>query len=446
MQWWRVQRRFAVMALVLALINTVALTRLWKMADDPAAATRGAPVGVAAALPAAAAWSTTWATAPAAAESGAPNGHAGYTVRDVVHTTIGGDRVRVRLSNRYGTAAVRFGHVTVARSARPGGRWNSSVADPGDGSAAPGTMRDLRFAGADQVTVEAGAEMLSDPVDLSVPADADLLVSMWTPLASGTVTFHPVARQVSYYTPGPDDRAAAQDGSAFPEQTRSWVYLGAVEVAGGPGTLVALGDSITDGAGASLGLNRRWPDHLAARLASSTRPHYGVANAGISGNRVLLDSGTPQNYLDYTAGPSARSRLQGDVLDRAGVRTVIIAEGINDILKEPNQRDPARIVAGLRELAGRSRANGLRVIVATLTPWEGWRSWTLELETVRVAVNDWIRAGGDGVFDGVADFDRVLRDPAAPQKLRTVYDSGDHLHPNDAGMVALAYTVPIDLL
>lgn len=382
------------------------------------------------------AWSTTWAAAPSSAVSRAPAGYPGHTFRNVVHTSIGGPRLRLRLTNRYGSLPVTFGHVTVALSRHPGG-----TADPSDGSATPATMRDVRFAGALRVTVPAGADLLSDPVPLAVPADVDLLVSVWTPDPSGTVTQHVGANQQSFFSAGPADQAAAAGAAPFPARMPHWFYLAAVEVAGGPGTIVTLGDSITDSGASAMGANHRWPDLLAARL---TTPRYGVANSGISGNRLLLDGGHPRADPFSIAGRSAVARFDPDVLERAGVRTVIILIGINDLLLPPPRTDPAPIIAGLRELVARAHARGLRVIVGTLTPAAGWHSWTPAAERTRTAVNDWIRTSRE--FDGMADFDQAVRDPADPARLRPGFDGGDHLHPNDEGNRALAAAVPLDRL
>jgi lysophospholipase L1-like esterase len=390
-------------------------------------------------------WSTAWATAPSSAERGTDQGYAGYTFRDVVHPTIGGDRVRLHLSNRFGTRPVFFGHVTVAVSAHAGGGRDGTV-DPSDGWARRGTVRDVLFGGVPTLTVPAGAEAVSDPVDLAVAADHDLLVSIFTPLPSGPVTYHLVAKQDSLLTRGPADHAGDPAGNAFTELTRSWYYLSGLDVTGAPGTIVALGDSITDGVASTPGTDRRWTDYLAARLVDSPVPDYGVANSGISGNRLLLDSNDP-GYSGYSRfGRSAQTRLSPDVLDRAGARTVIILEGINDIQASPHQIDPAQIIAGLAQLAARSHDRGLRVIGATIMAFQGVKTYTPELDAVRVAVNDWIRAGGNGAFDGVADFDLVTRDPADPARLQPALDCGDHLHPNDAGNAMMAAAVPLDRL
>jgi lysophospholipase L1-like esterase len=440
-------RLTARMAVASVLATIVSVTFTWTA--GPARPSGQARPGVV--QPAAAAtrpgpeWSTAWAAAPSSATKGHRGGLPGFTFRNVVHTTIGGPRVRIRVSNRFGTAPLRFGHVTVAVSAHSGGRRDSGN-DPSDGTAVADTMRTLAFTGMRYVTVPAGAEVLSDPMSLVVPADADLLVSAWTPVRSGRVTNHADAKQISFVARGPQDHAADTGAAAFTTRTPYWFYLDAVEVTGAPGTVVALGDSITDAGASSVGLNRRWPDYLAARLASSPTPDYGVANSGISGNRLLLDAGYPRTRIYSAAGRSARNRFGDDVLDRSGVRSVIILIGINDIIQTPRQSDPARITAGLTALAGQARAHGLRVVGATITPWKGWTTYDPRIDGVRLTVNDWIRAGGDGAFDAVADFDVAVRDPFDPLRLRSECDGGDHLHPNDAGQQALAGAIPLNAL
>jgi lysophospholipase L1-like esterase len=331
----------------------------------------------------------------------------------------------------------------VAVSAHTGGRRDGTV-DASDGSALAGSVRDVLFNGKAALTIPAGAEVVSDPVSLRVSADRDLLVSTWTPQPSGTVTYHPAAMQDSFFTRGPADHARDTAAAAFTEKTTVWHYVSGVDVAGGPGTIVALGDSITDGVTSTFGANRRRTDYLAARLADSRAiPDYGVANSGISGNRVLLDSDYPNYTIYSTFGRSALVRLPQDVLDRAGARTVIVFEGINDIQQTPHQADPAAIIAGLAQVTAQAHARGLRVVGATIMAWKGWGSWTPELEATRAAVNAWIRSGGDGALDGLADFDAVTRDPADPQQLLPAFDSGDHLHPNDAGDRAMAASIPL---
>ncbi|MEV7628237.1 SGNH/GDSL hydrolase family protein [Actinoplanes sp. NPDC089786] len=387
-------------------------------------------------------WTTAWGTAPAAAVGGVQQGYAGFTIRNVVHTTVGGNKVRIHLSNRYGTKPVLFGHVTVAVSAHRGGQWDGTI-DQSDGAAAPGTMREVLFGGSASFTVPAGADAISDPVALKVGADRDLLVSVWTPEPSGTVTYHPAAMQDSVFSRGPADHAGDESAAAFGERTQVWHYLSGVDVSGGPGTVVALGDSITDGVTSTFNANRRWTDYLARRLANGPQPDYGIANSGISGNRVLLDCGYPNWTIYQGCGESAQNRLPSDVLLRAGVRSVIIFEGVNDIQQDPHQTDPAKIIAGLEQITTQARDQGLRVVGATIMPFRGWSTWTPELEATRVAVNEWIRTTFAG---SLADFDATTRDPADPSRMLPAYDSGDHLHPNDAGDLAMARVVPLGRL
>jgi lysophospholipase L1-like esterase len=217
-----------------------------------------------------------------------------------------------------------------------------------------------------------------------------------------------------------------------------WFFLSAVDVPAAPGVsaVVALGDSITDGHGATTNGNDRWTDVLAARLQAA-HARAGVLNHGIGGNRVLLDGGDG-------FGPAALSRFDRDAVQQTGVRSVIILEGINDIQQTPHQLDPARIIAGLRQLVDRAHAAGLRAIGGTLLPFEGWSTYDAQEEAARQGVNDWIRNGG--AYDAVADFDAALRDPADPHRMLPVYDSGDHLHPGDLGYAAMADAVNLSTL
>ncbi len=440
-------RRLLIGVVVTAVMSTI-LTVTWMAfgplrSDTPtpqasaqAAAATGSPLGVSPE------WSTAWSAAPAAANLKKPLGN---TVRNVVHTTIGGPRVRVRLSNRFGVTPVRFGHVTVGLSAHTGGRRDGTD-DPSDGTAAPGTLRDVTFSGRGDVTVPVGADVLSDPLSFDVMPDTDLLVTVWTPVRPAAATWHPDAKQISYSSPDTIDHAGDPTAVAFTQRVGSWFYATAVEVTGAPGTIVALGDSITNGAASTAGRNHRWTDLLAARLATTAEPDYGVANVGISGNRILLDAQYPRYKLNSLAGRSVQTRFAEDVLEQPGARTLIIFAGINDIMQVPRQTDAAQITAGLAQLAARARAQGLRVVVCTVTPWKGWTVYTPALDQVRLRVNNWIRASGNGAFDTVVDFDQVVRDPADPLRLNPRYDGGDHLHPNDAGMQALAEAVPLDKL
>jgi lysophospholipase L1-like esterase len=431
MRWSLPPIRFGVAALLAAAT----------LAAVPPAAALAATPATATAEPAhtSAWWTTTWASAQAAAVPNVTTGLPGLTIRNVVHPTVPGSLVRVHLSNRFGTAPVLMAHVTVAVSAHAGGKADGTI-DNSDGSARPGTLRHVLFSGRRTVTIPAGGEVVSDGVALTVPADRDLLVTTWTPNPSGTVTYHPAAQQTSFFNDDRVDHSADLSAAAVPKQTNVWHYLSGVDVLGGPGTVVVLGDSITDGVTSTWGANRRWTDYLAQRLNSQFAvPRYGIANAGISGNRILLDGGAPNYTIFHSFGKSALARYDWDVLDRSGARSVILFEGINDIQQTPNQHDPAQIIAGLNQLVSRAHARGLRVTGATIMPWFGWGSYTDELERVRQAVNTWIRTAG--VVDAVADLDAATRDPADPRRMRPAYDVGDHLHPNDAGDKAMAAAV-----
>ncbi|NKE57354.1 SGNH/GDSL hydrolase family protein [Lentzea sp. PSKA42] len=380
---------------------------------------------VAAASPAHAAparWVGTWAAAPSSAVPGTENGYPNFSVRNIVHVSAGGREVRVRLSNAFGRTPVVFGQVTVARAA-----------DSDTPLAVPGTMRTLTFGGSSSVTAPPGADVVSDGVALTVPADSDLLVSVYTPSPGGPVTHHQLTMQNSYFTRD-GNHTAEESAAAFRERTTNWHFVSGVDVRSSTlrGSVVALGDSITDGANSTWGANLRWPDQLADRV--NTR--LGVLNAGISGNRLLLDG--------QWAGPNALARLNRDVLTQSGVRSVIVFEGINDIQQTPHETNPDKIIAALKQIASRSHDRGLRVIGATITPFKGWNSYTDELEAVRQAVNAFIRTSQD--FDAVVDFDAVIRDPADPQRIRPDYDEGDHLHPGDKGFEAMAKAVEIATL
>lgn len=374
-------------------------------------------------------WVGAWSTSAAAAEPNTLRGYAGMSIRNVVHTSVGGSQARIQLSNFYSARPLTITHASLALAAAP--------SNP---TAAAGTMRRLTFAERPWVTIPPGQAVTSDPVRLDIPAAADLLVTTYTPRASGSVTYHPHARQTSYLARG--DRTEDTAGAAYTEQSPYWRYLTAVDVFSreAQGTVVVIGDSITDGITSTAGANHRWTDFLAERLRTEPgAPRYSVLNSGISGNRVLSDgTQVPPN------NPSALSRFRRDVLSRTGVRAVVVELGVNDILRTPHQTDPDTIVAGLRRLTEQAHARGLRVIGATLAPFYGHRGYTPELDAVRQQVNTEIRAGK--VFDDVVDFDHALRDSMYPIRLRPSYDSGDHLHPSDEGYRAMARALDLQAL
>ncbi|MFE2931510.1 GDSL-type esterase/lipase family protein [Streptomyces sp. NPDC059278] len=343
-------------------------------------------------------WAATWTAAPVTGVVDSYNSSAlnRRTIRDVVHTSIGGDAARITLSNAFGTRPLVMDRVTV-------------------------NTRPVTFAGARTVTVAAGGQVVSDPVAVPVAADSDLVVTLRTPTARGPVTVHERSHQTSYV-----------DTAWGTRRTDGWRYLTAVDVhtRTATGTVAVIGDSLTAGTGSSLDTNSRWPDVLADRLGG----RYGVANAGIAGNRILRDG----------HGVRASARFDRDVLDVAGVRTVVIALGINDVQQSPQETDPQRIADGLRAMTLRAHARGLRVVGATLMPYEGYATWTPRSNDVRERVNALIRSGG--IFDSVIDFDAAARDPHRPTRLLPAYNSGDHLHLNDAGYRRLGSTVDLTAL
>ncbi|MCF3962252.1 SGNH/GDSL hydrolase family protein [Streptomyces fuscigenes] len=373
------------------------------------------------------AWTGTWAAGPVGAEPGLPHGLPGRSIRNIVHTSIGGTAARVTVSNLYGTAPLYVAHASVA------------VAADGGPTAVPGTMRRLSFGDtrSASVIVPVGRQAVSLPVALGVPADADLLLTLYTPAPGGAVTYHAFARQTSYLAQG--DRTEDTSGAAYAARSFHWRYVTAVDVSNrdAAGTVVAFGDSITDGIGSTLDRNRRWPDFLASRMRQGSYGRYGVVDEGIGGNQVLRDASAKRN------GRSGVVRFGDDALARPGVRAVFVDLGVNDIL-HGHQLSGAPIVAGLKNIVRQAHAHDLRVVGSTLTPFGSHAGYDATKERVRDEVNAAIRAGG--VFDSVVDFDRVLRDPYAPNRLAPAYDSGDGLHPSDAGYQAMASAVDLRTL
>ncbi|MGW6743127.1 SGNH/GDSL hydrolase family protein [Streptomyces sp. NPDC055025] len=341
--------------------------------------------------------------------------------RMVVRTSAGGTGTRVRLSNAFGDRPVTFDSVYAGRR-QEGAR------------VVPGTNRALTFGGAGSVTVAPGASVVSDPLPGRLAAGSDLAVSFHVLSAGGPSTGHGMAMQTSYATAG--DHAAEEGAESWTDRTSSWYYLDAVTVETGAdtGAVVTLGDSITDGWQSSTDTNRRWPDYLARRLRATAGTEIeGVANEGISGNKVLADG----------AGQSALNRLERDVLSQPGVRTVFLFEGINDI-KAHTGVTAGDLIAGYREIIDRAHTAGICVVGATVLPFKGWYEFDPEGEAVRQDVNDYIRNSGE--LDAVADFDKALRSPYDQERLLPALDGGDHVHPNDKGMQVMADTVDIKTL
>ncbi|WP_338681001.1 SGNH/GDSL hydrolase family protein [Streptomyces acidiscabies] len=444
-------------------------------------------------------WTGTWATAQSGLPAEGP--WTDRTLRLVVHTSAGGARVRLRFDNTFASVPVRIGAATVALRARasgvpgagpmPGGRASASgevpagsaggagatasrtasggptgssgrtppvtapaapaeplsptlgptasgAAPSGSGAAVDGVPVPVSFGGTAGVEIPAGTRAVSDPVDLVVPAGADLLVSFHLPETVTALPTHRYASQRSYLS-APGDHTADRAGTAYASELTGWPLLAGVDVAGGPGSVVLLGDSITDGYLSTTDANRRWPDGLAARLRGQRAvPAYGVLNAGIAGNRVAADGYAGDGVSSVASGVSALARLERDVFAQPSVRTLVVFEGINDLLRGGTSDD---VTDGLRKLAERAGARGIRVLGATLLPCAGDPRCTPEVQERREKVNAWIRDGD--AFDAVLDFDAALRDPADPARLLPAYDSGDRLHPSDAGYAALAAAVDL---
>jgi lysophospholipase L1-like esterase len=401
-------------------------------------------------------WVGTWGTAPAGPPlPAALQTFNNQTVRLIVHTSIGGTQVRIRVSNELGTTPLRIGNAHVA------------LRDTGANIKA-GTDRALTFSGFTSIVIPPGAPVLSDPIDLAVPALSDLAVSLYLPDPTPATTIHGSAFQTNYISTAGNftgDTALPVDRTIT-----SWPFLTQVDVLvpQSGAAIVALGDSITDGAVTTVDANHRWPDLLALRLQTTREPlspfsgqlarqypsligsnaKLGVVNRGIGGNRLLRDPGEQPLF-----GRAALTRFDRDVLATAGVEYMIVLIGINDIghpgtgtIPLSETVTPNDLIGGYRQLIARAHEKGIAVFGATLTPFEGTvfpGYYTPAKEAVREAVNNWIRSSDE--FDGVIDFEKAVRDPSHPTRMLPAYDSGDHLHPNDLGMQAMANAIPLEL-
>ncbi|RXK53480.1 SGNH/GDSL hydrolase family protein [Oleiharenicola lentus] len=375
-------------------------------------------------------WVGTWGTSPGLRlGSAAEMQKEGFlfhdeTLRQAVRISLGGEEFRLCLSNAYNPEPVTLDAVHLARRDR-GSRL------------LPGSDRVVTFGGRTAITLTPNARVLSDPILLTAPAGAELLVSLHVAGRSFGGGVHYDTLQAVYAVRG--DRTAAE---IFPDDARKvtgWVFLSGLSVRAPAraSAIVLLGDSLTDGACSTFDANRRWPDQFADRLNAAGRGR-GVVNAGISGNCLLTD---PARWL--SDGENALARLERDVFAAPGVSALLVLEGTNDI--GTHAVDPARVgalIAALQQIAARGHERGLKVYVGTLLPFSGAGYFSAEKEAQRQALNAWIRAST--CFDGVVDFDQIIRDPTHPERLRAEYDSGDHLHANDAGYAAMARAVPLD--
>ena len=374
-------------------------------------------------------WVGTWAAAPMgnSYNPGQPS-PANSTYRNIVHISAAGATVRVQLTNEFGTRPLTIAASHIALSA-------------GGGAIQPGTDHALTFNGQPSVTIPNGALAISDPVQMTVAAMADLAISVYLPeQPMGDTTCHDLGLSTTYIATGD---ATAQASLSGARTIKSWCFVKGVDVSAESeraAAIVTLGDSITDGALSTEDANRRWPDVLAARLqADAKTAHLSVLNEGISGNRLLHDR----------AGANALSRFDRDVLSQSGVKYLIILEGINDIGSLAHPQNQGEVITArdvefaMSQMIARAHEHGIKVFGATLTPYKGAGYFTDAGEKIRTEVNDWIRNGGS--FDGVIDFDKVTRDPANPSVFSSTADSGDHLHPADAGYKEMGSAIDLSL-
>ncbi len=334
--------------------------------------------------------------------------------------------MRVRLTNRFGNEPVRISAVSIALAR------NSTTA-----AAIPNTLRAITFSHNTSVDIPAHADIVSDDVAIATAPQSDLLVSLYIEDAVTSPTFHHLAYQESFSAPG--NHVDDASGTSFSNRFKNWYLLDAVDVSTNTarGAVVALGDSITNGQGSTVDGNDRWTDDLARRLSALPAAHrLSVLNEGLDGDRILLGS--------TRFGPSALERFDSDVLAQSGVADLIILLGINDIQQTPHQYDARAIEFGLTQLVRRAHMRGIRVVGCTITPYGGWMTYADAGEETRLAVNTFIRSSG--MFDGIADFDAIVRDPRDPHRLSSAYDSGDHLHPNAAAYKAMAAAIDLKSL
>ncbi|MGZ3690365.1 MAG: SGNH/GDSL hydrolase family protein [Pseudobdellovibrio sp.] len=360
-------------------------------------------------------WVSSWSSSMQ--PSTAPLELNNQSLSQTVHVSAGGKRWRVRLSNIFGESQVFIGvaHLTTA---------TDSV---------------LKFQGKTSFTIPSHGELVSDPVDVNVPAGTQLTVSLYFPQQTSLKSFHSVSLQKSYILTGDFSKSSDLSSSKF---ATSWYLLADVEVAAPEiKTIVTLGDSITDGVGSTMEANHRWPDFLASRLREVKAP-FSIANQGIGFNRILDDQANANQ-----PSISALKRFSHDVLEQAGVSYIILLEGINDIGLTAPDVDPVdyskRLIVGYTQLIQQAHERHLKIFGATLTPTGGSGYGKFSRPQMRSTINDWIRTSGK--FDAVIDFDAALRDPKDPEKMQSQYDSGDHLHPNDAGYEAMARAIDLTL-
>lgn len=393
------------------------------------------------ATPAQADWIASWTAAPVTPSAAmgpmpATPSYANRTIRQTLRLSAGGKALRVNLSNAYGSGPLKIGAARIALLDK-------------DGKEIPGTSRPVLFAGASGASAAKGAPLVSDVIDLPVSALARVSLSIYLPEDTGPCTCHATGLDTTDIS-APGNFTARAFTPETTNQMRAFVAGIDVDAPAGARTIAILGDSISDGVGSTPGANRRWPDLLAERLAARPGTTWGVANQGISGNRILTDG----------FGDNAQARFDRDILALPGIKAVIVFEGVNDLgiafgdMSQPSAaamraRLPggkitaADLIAGYRQIIARAHVRGVKMFGATIAPYKGATYWTEAGEAARQEINRFIRTGG--AFDGVLDFDKVLADPADPAAMRADYHMGDHLHGTDAGYKALADSIDLSL-
>jgi lysophospholipase L1-like esterase len=412
---------------------TLKLKRVWVLAAVAALALTGA----ASSQPPQGGWAGVWGASPlpptlVAAPPFAPASPSfdNQTLRQVVRVNGGGSEIRLRLSNEYGSKPLEIGEAHVALSAGPGG------------AIVPGSDHVVTFSGARSTEIPASSPMLSDPIPMEVKPLSSLAVSLYIASDSGPCTCHQVAVQTGYLSGRGDFTGAPTMPGAATFLYRA--FLSGVEARGAARTIVALGDSETDGAVSTPDGNHRWPDRLAERLNAQAPGRWGVVNEGISGNRLLAGG----------AGEAALARFDRDVLSVPGVSYVIVLLGTNDIgvgygparpgaAAVPNPPTYEDLLAGYRQLIARAHARGVKIIAATIMPFEGASYWSPAGDALRQRINQWMRTSKE--WDGFVDFDAAWRDPARPSQIKEGMGAADHLHGTDAGYAALGDSIPLDL-
>ncbi|PSK81387.1 lysophospholipase L1-like esterase [Murinocardiopsis flavida] len=353
------------------------------------------------------------------------------TVRMVVHAGTGGHAPRLRFDNTFAAEPVEIGAATVAVQE--------------EGATAERRPVPVSFGRSGMsVRIPAGGQAFSDPIGFRVPKQANLLVSFHLPEPVQAAPVHTAAAGTNYLSgAGSGDTTGERGGATFTEKLGVWPFLTGIDVQRGPGSVVAFGDSITDGVGSTPDTARRWPDILSDRLdAQSQVPRYGVLNQGISANRVVTDRYDGDGVSTDTGGVKAVDRVDRDILAQPGVRTLVMSEGVNDVRAGSSAEE---VSAGMSTIAGRARERGIRVIAATIVPCGGYKDCTADVDRRRQQINGFLRdnSGPGETFDALLDFDKVVRDPADPTRLLPAYDSGDHLHPGDAGLRAIAESIDL---